>query len=349
VTLPSRSAHLLVTACDAGTANYLVPVLPHLDMPWRVFAHGEAAEILTAHGVPCTLIERKGWDGLAAMGRAALDSGHYSALVAGTSWGPTLDKAAIAASRAARLPSAAIVEHWSLYRERFTRVDRASAQADEFLPDWIWLNDEIALTEAQAAGLCAQRLRVVGQPHLELQRERLAIFTHTPRDQRVVFVSERLRDDFRRNPALDPGFDEFAAVEGLCAALPAGMRLAIKLHPQEPADKYASLVSGGRATVIGKADAGKLVAQAGRVVGMMSMLLLEAALVRDDVISFMPGGRAQDFIGNRIGATRPATTIDQLRALLAALPGNMPAVDFGRRFVGSAERARAAITEFACA
>lgn len=345
--LPARSARLLVTACDPGTANYLAPVLPRLALPWRVFAHREAAEILGAQGVTCTVVERSGWDGLAEMGRAALGSGDYTALVAGTSWGPTLDKAAIRAACESGLPSVAIVEHWSLYRERFSRIDGGVAQAAEFLPDRIWLNDDIALADALAAGLPMERLRVVGQPHLERQRERLAA-AGVPCDKRVVFVSEQIRDDFCHDPALDPGFDEFTALEGVAAALPAGVELVIKLHPREASDKYAATAARLRAAVIGRADAGKLVAQAGRVVGMVSMLLLEAALVRGDVVSFMPGGRPRDFIGNRIGATRAATTVDQLRDLLAS-PGNGPGVDFGKRFVGSTERVRTAIAEFACA
>ena len=345
-----RPALLLVTACDAGTANYLAPVLPRVALPWRAFVHREAAEIFAAQGLPCTVVERRGWDGLDAMGQAVVAGESYSALLAGTSWGPTLDKAVVRAARRTGLRSAGIVEHWSLYRERFSRVeDGVMTAPDEFLTDAIWVNDETARREAVAAGLPAGRIRAIGQPHLERQRERLAQHAAAQRGNAVVFVSEQLKRDFVANSPLDPGFDEFTALDGVIAALPPGAELVVKLHPQETADKYAFLAERGvKAKIVGNADAGALVASAGRVVGMMSMLLLEAALVRVDVISFMPGGRPADFIGNRIGATRPATSAAELRALLAAPSGTGPAEDFGRRFAGSADRVLAALTEFAC-
>jgi hypothetical protein len=342
---------LLVAASDVGTANFLAPVLPALTVSWRAFAHPEAARVFAEHEIACTVFERTGWDGLAALGRAVLEQARYSAVLAGTSWGPTLDKAVTLAAREKGLPSVAIVEHWSLYRERFSRVAGGRIiDADAFLPDRIWVNDEIALREACDAGLPRARLCAVGQPHLEACGRRLAKYRNVERDGRTVFVSERLRDDFVADSPLDLGFDEYAALEGLMSALPRGAKLVIKLHPQEPADKYDGLCSGrADIEVVGRVPVDDLIGRSGRIVGMLSMLLLEAALIRDDVVSFMPDGRPADFVGNRIGATQCVTSAAELAHSLKSPSSSAKTADFAERFSGSAERVAASIGELACA
>jgi len=341
-------APLLITACDTGTANYLAPALPHLRQPWKAFVHGEASEVFAQHGLPCKLVERCDWDGLDALGQEILSTDGYGAVIAGTSWGPTLDKAVTLAARSKGLRSIAIIEHWSRYRERFARIaDGRCTDIDGFLPDEIWVNDETAKQEAAAAGLPALSLRVVGQPHLEAQYGRLSRHVNVVRDKSAVFVSERFADHFLRGTPLDLGFDEFKAVEGLIAAMAPDYRLIIKLHPQDEPNKYDYLAARGvRAEVIRNCDSVQMITSAGHIVGMMSMLLLEAALVRDDVVSFMPGGRPVEFVGNRIGATRVATTTLELATILAAEPAaSTPDRGFGRRFAGSAQRVTAALGE----
>lgn len=337
---------LLVTACDSGTANYLIPVLPRLHRPWILVAQDPAVERLRAAGLAVTETPRGDWGGLAALGESVVGGGDYAAVLCGTSWGPTLDKTATLAARRRGLSCTAIVEHWSLYRERFSRVDGGVLQdADAFLPDEIWVNDAEAVREAVAAGLPADRLRALGQPHLEAQGAALATRKERPDGRTVVFVSERIRADFVPDSPMDPGFDEFEALEGLLSVLPEGKTVTVKQHPQELADKYDIVAARDpRVTVVGVCDLGALVAGAERIVGMVSMLLLEAALIRPDVISFLPGGDPDGFIGNRIGATRCATTLDDLRRLLAA-PRAAASTDFGARFAGSAARIAAAIEE----
>jgi hypothetical protein len=83
---------------------------------------------------------------------------------------------------------------------------------------------------------------------------------------------------------------------------------------------------------------------------MFSMLLLEAALVRSDVISLMLGGNPDAFVGNRIGATRPVCSLEQLRRELEGAPGDgrmLAGTPFAQRFIGSADSMAKAIEEFA--
>lgn len=341
------SPALLITACDAGTANFLVPVLPRLPRFWRLLAHGPAADIFERHGLSFERFDEALLD--QSPDWADLTGGHTAAaLLAGTSWGMTVDKVATLAARRAGIRSAAIIEHWSIYRERLSRVqDGHIIEPDLYLPDRIWVVDGVAMDEAGQAGLPRDRLVPVGQPHLEAQRVILANVPNRGRQPGVVYVSERIGTDYPPGSPLYLGFDEFSVLEDLIGVLPADRPLTIKFHPQEYADKYDAILaaSGRSATLVGRCDIPTLIHEAGTLVGMVSMLLLEAALVRDDVISFMPGGRPDAFIGNRIGATRAATDTHALRRWLDGAE-SVRGGDFGSRFDGSAERVCAVVKEF---
>jgi hypothetical protein len=333
------SGRLLITACDAGSANFFAPVLKDLDVPFTVRAQAPASDILDRHGIPCERLDRVGWDGLPEQGEGVV-AGDFAAVLSGTSYGPTADKAAALGAKARGLKSAAVVEHWDIYRERFARLEEGRITApDLYLPDSVWVPDALGVDEAAAAGLPRARLSAVGQPHLEAQTAAFAAGAAVPRGKDVVFVSERVAGDFHR------GFTEDEVLEALISVLDLSRhRLVIKLHPAEDESKYDSLAARGvEATVVKRCDLRALLLGAHRVVGMFSMLLLEAALVRRDVISFMPGADPKVFVGNRVGATRSAATVEQLRALLEAPPAANGDGSFGASFAGSRERVTRAI------
>lgn len=345
-----KSTPLLVTACDVGTANFLSPVLSRLPLELRVYAQPEAASIFKSLGIDCFEVQRTGWKDFIELGNTIFCQENFSVAVTGTSWGPTLDKAITLAARSAGKTCVAIVEHWSLYRERFSKVAEGKIiTRDQFLPDQIWLNDTKALQEACGAGLPKELLRSFGQPHLERLYSRFENYKDLQRDDCVVFFSERLREDFMAGSPLDPGFDEYLALESLLGVVPSSKKVIVKLHPQEKADKYDYLLQRKRGLeIVSCVPIEELIAKSGRIVGMLSMALLEAALLRDDVISFLPGGKAQDFVGNRIGATRCVTSASDLAAELAEPPASTFSADFGARFVGSTDRVIEAIVQLTC-
>lgn len=336
---------LLVTACDTGSANAMAPMLVRLSRPYVVFAQAPAARVFDRWRIPYVPVPQFQWNELPERGMRILDEQQPRAVLAGTSWGPTVDKALTLAAREQGIPCAAVVEHWDLYRERFSKVaDGKITDLDKFLPDRIWVNDEIACAEATAADLHGNVIDVVGQPHLEHQIGRLLAQGICKRNNTIVYISERVGEDFPNGSPLYRGFDEFKVLEALMNAADfSRMRILIKLHPQEPFDKYTDFIGSefsGKVEVLKDANNAELIMTAGRIVGMYSMLLLEAALVREDVISFMPGGNSSMFIGNRLGATLPAQTMNELKLLLGDLQ-DAPALSitrFGSRFLGSSDR-----------
>lgn len=345
------SVELLVSSCDTGSANALAPVLSGLSCEYLVVAQKDAARVFDRWKIPYRRVDPIDWDRLLAAGTEALSSVQARAIVTGTSWGPSIDKALALAARERGIPCAAIIEHWDLYMERFSAVEAGRIRdRGRFIPDRVWVNDEIALREACSAGLPAVRVEVVGQPHLERQLRLLRGKRGSAARGGVIFVSERVRDDFPEGTPLYRGFDEFKALDQLINSIDfSATELTIKLHPQESEGKFDALVRGrGDIKIVKEADNLQLIADAERLVGMFSMLLLEAALVRNDVISFLPGGDPSIFVGNRVGATAAAITKEELQWLLGERAARAGRVDediteFGARFVGSAARMTDAI------
>lgn len=339
---------VLVAACDAGSANWLAPVLPRLGVPWRLFAQGPARDIFSAHKMPFTGLDPCDWCNIPVLGQQIVGSGRFQAVLTGTSWGACVEKAVVLAAREADIPTLSGIDHWVLFRERFSRVESGRIVSDDlvYMPDKVLVADEEARNIAIAAGLPQGSLIAAGHPHLEVQRDFLARKIDNRGDE-YVFVSERLSVDHPKGSPLDLGFDEYDALRGVAQALPRDARLTIKLHPQDDADKYNAIVPkiGIFLDVVGQCDIGELIAKANRVIGMRSMLLLEAALVRNDVISFLPGRTAHDFVGNRIGATLFADSADKLKLLLRN-PGKIaPNPRFGDKFRGSSDRICAIVRE----
>jgi hypothetical protein len=231
-----------------------------------------------------------------------------------------------------------------LYLERFSVVKEGIIlDAGSFFPDRIWVNDAIALREGAVAGLPTESIEIVGQPHLEWQlNQLLERIGGVKRKNEVVFISERVGADFCAGTSMYRGFNEFSVLQTLMQASDGSdCRLIVKLHPQEPLRKFDELLAGRSAIeVVKEADNVELIAGARFFIGMFSMLLLEAALVREDVLSFLPGGDPSIFIGNRVGATIPVTRSEELKSIIDSRfdekqPVKFGATPFGNRFIGS--------------
>jgi hypothetical protein len=147
-------------------------------------------------------------------------------------------------------------------------------------------------------------------------------------------VSEDLKFGFPPDGDFYLGYDEYEVIGILTTNLCAEDHLVIKLHPAEPENKY-DFIKDPRVSIIRNADVEILAALGDVIIGMASMLLLELALLRDDVISFRPGAK-KSFIGERLGATLGATSIDDLIDIISCERVVEPG--FHQRFEGSKSR-----------
>ena len=326
----------LISACDAGSANFFGALLPEFRGRYHLVAQEPAFSILqrnhlSPEGVPRDLP----FDRLLQLSREIIARLQPRAVILGTSWGLTLDKALTLAAREIGCLTYAVIEHWSLYRERFSLVERGSiTRKDEFLPNEAWVIDEMSFHEAVEAGVPQERIRVVGQPFLERRLEQLSKVPLDPKaEKQVVFVSERVAEDFPRGSASDRGYDEFEVfdrVQSACKKL--NLNLVVKLHPQEPRDKFNQY----GASVFSGASFDSALVSSRKIVGMESMLLLEASMVRPDVLSVLPPTSQHYFVGARLGICHSAWNTPDIEAALS-LP-RQSGSELGPRFEGASQK-----------
>ena len=323
--------NILAAASCAGGANALLPVLRNLqarpETQLRVVAEKQALQTFRQRGFSVTDAPQELPIREALFRSLFRNDRSPDALLLGTSWGASIEKELLRLSQEWGVPSVSVVDHWSNYRERF--LDPGSGQVR--LPSRIAVMDDHALDQAAAEGLPRGILKVVGQPHLQslaaglndpaLRRqagELRATWMGAAKGPLLLFCSETFSDH--------RGYTETEALEGVAEALdlleashPARPQGVVKLHPKQQADRF---LPGPRAS-----RRGFLLAQtepawvcllaADLLVGMTSMLLVEAAVAGRPAISYQPaGGRSVPFIGTEMGIVRAARSVQDLAALL---------------------------------
>lgn len=252
-------------------------------------------------------------------------------LVVGTSIGRTIDKSSMAMARAMHVPSVAVIDHWTWYRERFLIGTHLE------LPDHIFLNDHWALEDAEIAGLPRHRLESLGNPVLEkmaLQSKVIAAARSQPaRSDAIVFVSEALAGDTLFRGSRQLRYSEFEVLEAILHWRGTDDQVIVKLHPTESAEKFSSL--GSRIRVVSGVSAVEL-AQMGRiVVGLGSMMLLELAALGCRVFH-VEMFADEDFIGGRLGATTAVKELSELGKAMSSPNPRLP--EFAEAFLGSTKR-----------
>lgn len=348
-----------VSARDAGAGNILLPVIRRLEarpgVRLQVVAEGPALQILRKGGaaveeVPADSGQRerflqKRWE------EAVPD-----ALLLGTSWGPSIEKELLRIGQERGVPTLSVVDHWCNYRERFTESNGGVR-----FPNRISLMDEIALEQAVAEGLPREILKIGGQPHLQSlaaraqdpellaqARQLRGTWMDGAPAELILFASEPFSDDFRPGTSHDRGYTEIDVLEGLAQALQfvekqggRPLKLVVKLHPKEDRDRFRpGPLACARGFLLAQAEpplACLLAADA--VVGMTTMLLVEAALLGRPAVSFQPArGLATSFIGTEAGLVRSGRSPEAIANHLSDCLSSSAAVsasgsDFVRRLL----------------
>lgn len=209
-----------VVCHDAGAANVIVAGLRQSPrQSWRACMQGPAARIWeSAFGSP------------APFGTPQEALAGASFLLSGTGWASELEHKARLQARQAGIRSAALLDHWVNYPQRFVR------NGETAMPDEIWVSDDDAMRLAQQAfqGL---PLRQVENWYLQQQLAGLAKpgIDSVPE---LLYLAEPARDDWGRGV---PG--EFQALDYFANALawldlPAQKGIRLRPHPSDPSGKY---------------------------------------------------------------------------------------------------------------
>ena len=198
-----------------------------------------------------------------------------------------------------RVYSISILDHWTNYRARFSFDGGETLAA---LPDMICVMDERARAEMLECGFADKRISVTGSPHLENvyldflgvkneEIEQLRTQYMAGHNRLVLFLSEPISSD---HGISERGYDELSvlgqlreSLESLNTQQSLCSQLLVKPHPRESDQKFLSL--GYRTTIPSAALPLKTLACCDLVVGMTSMLLIEAGLVCLPTLSIQPG------------------------------------------------------------
>lgn len=217
-------------------------------------------------------------------------------LLCSTSWQSDLEWNAIGIARQNGKCTAAFLDHWGHYRERFIR------KGIEQLPDEIWVGDAMAETLAKT---CFPRapIRLVPNPYFEDLKKDIAVIEKS-REQavlarvglNVLFVCEPLSEHGLREFGNERhwGYTEYDALRYFFRNLhvlgePVN-RVVVRPHPSEPPEKYdwVSGEFGANVVVGGSRPLLEEIAESDVVVGCESMAMVVGLVAGRRVISCIP-------------------------------------------------------------
>ena len=328
-------AHLLIFVEDPGAANFVA------GLPGALAEKGWRTTLLTGGFAEGYLRERRvsvqAFPHDATV-RAVLERvDPRLVLLAPSDDVDTKSYELIAQARWAGIESVGIVDFWGTPDMRYRGPGDTPLS---YAPDWLLLPDEQAKKTFVGFGYPEERTTVSGHPHFDYVRSNAArlaredrqalrqrLFPAADRTENVVvFLAEpltgRLTPLFQRSPDFtlfgrgqSSDRTKIVLEEFLDAATLASPRphLVLRLHPKTPHEELCSYFSefdqisrdGPAISVVHAAD---------RVVGMTSIVLLEAAIVGRPTFSIIPRQMEKDWMPSiRMGITQCATTREQVR------------------------------------
>lgn len=365
---PLAPADVLVFVEDPGAANYaadLPAALAEEGVRAPLLVRGSAEAYLRDRGYPVQAVP----DGVAA--DSLLERVMPRLVVVGTSENPdTLGLALVDAARARGIETVGLVDAFPNAAHRFRGH---AGQPLAHAPDWLAVPDEWTRDAFVELGAAPARTVVCGHPQYdrvralggELDREgreavRARVLPGAGGRPVVVFVAEISTglhpEQYRRSAAYtlhgrggSAGRTEVVLEELLDAlgALDPRPYLVLRLHPKNSAEEFAAyagevdLVSAGGSAL-------ELVYAADLVVGMTSMLLLEAEILGSPTLAVVPRAVERDWLPSIRRGDTPC--VDTRAALREALPrlvrggrGRAPAG--GVAATGSLERVRRLVAD----
>ena len=228
----SSAASTLVVAHDAGGAAELAAWLKHSLAPQRCdfLLAGPAATV-----VPAML------GAVSVLDPSAVELSRYTRVLTATSGAADWERQVISRARHQGVPVTSMLDHWVNYRERFL------LDGKPVYPDSIWVVDRYA--EAIAGAIAGfppvtrvdnHYLRDQAAEIARLEHRGAAVHGGEAGIVKLLYVSE---------PADGNGYCEFQALESFLGYLSinsrqddTSYRLRLRLHPKEPANKYAALM-----------------------------------------------------------------------------------------------------------
>jgi len=327
---------VLIYAEDPGAGNFvacLPPVLALRGFRTVLIAAGHAQVLLQKRGIAFEVLPRD------ASPADILGRWNPRVVIAGTGDGGTLARRLISEGRARKILTVATVDARLALDRRFQGT---SGDSLEHAPDWMLVPDQWTREAFLTMGCSAEQVLAVGQPHLDYVRSiaatlsdegraaiRKRLFGDSLLDRRVVtFIDEpsvalpespkncghyTLKGRGQATGRTQIVLDEF--IDTLPTG-PSKPYLVFRIHPRSFAEDYKGYLN--HFDFISSSEPAPDVAFASDlVVGMTSMLLLEAAAMGRPTFSIVPQPEEAEYLPTvACGVTPTASTREQLRSAL---------------------------------
>ncbi len=201
------------------------------------------------------------------------------------------------------IKSITAVDNWFPLKDRFKRKEKPIKYLNT---DFILVNDQKVKSELKNI-YKEKKIICTGNPYLEQRwsksylaniknkySSRKGLFKDT-----ILFISEPYSELSPRNKKIiNPGFSEIDILGKIIQVIDKKFKIYIKLHPSENKKKYNIISKKNRnVSIIKNQNIDEIILNCKKIIGMGSMLLIEAGLIRNDVISFRPSERFR-FVGN---------------------------------------------------
>ncbi len=319
---PKTSPKVLSFAREAGGAAAIGPVCERMvDEGWSVLllAKDHACRVFRSRGIP--FLDFPSFDP-AVLDRLVSDafSSPPDFLFTSAASLPKLDmteKYLWKWGMARGIATAGLLDQWQNYAIRFSGP--SDYERLHYLPDHIFVMDRLAEMEMMSDGIPREKIIITGQPAFEkLTEERDRISQSAPdlmarlnlsgREVVITFAAEALKRDFHDSL----GYDEQTtlaflgdSLEEVCLKNPGlGVLLMIKLHPENSCDDFRWVRERWscfpKRIVSGELTAEETLAISDVVVGMTSVMLLNAILFEIPVLSLQLNSK----MDSQLAATR---------------------------------------------
>ena len=218
---PELPVPLAVVCHDAGACNIILPWLQRRSFQLRAVMQGPARHLWRARfGEQAPLLD-------------SLDEALAGArfLLSGTGWASPLEHQARVLAARQGVRSAAVIDHWVNYRERFERAGQTQ------WPDEFWVTDGHA---EQLARWHFPSARVQRYSNLYLAEQVQRVQPLAEADQGVLYVMEPMRQDWGRGVAGEwQALDSFMQ-HRVAAGIPPSASIRLRPHPSDEGGKYAA-------------------------------------------------------------------------------------------------------------
>jgi hypothetical protein len=345
------SSRAVVFVEDPGAANYageLPEALESRGIRATLLAYGPAVEFLERRtSSPFTVLEDDDPEGI-------LERFEPSLVVVGTSENPRSPGLALVhVCRERKIPTVGIVDSPAASDLRFRGT---TSDPLAFAPDWILVPDLWTKSHYVELGHAEQRVVSCGHPHYDFVRAfgertrasqaqiRAALFPEAAPERRIVVFAADLSTgldptDYRWSPEYtltgrgeSVGRTEIVLEEFLDAVSPHRDRVhcVMRLHPKHEIAELEAYV--GEFDQVSQAEPSlDVIVGADAAVGMTTMLLVEALLLKKPTLSIVPREIERGWIATTHYELTPCvTTRDAVRDAVGRLVTGAPLPDEGR-------------------